>query len=266
MYFLGEVGGLFGTVTVAHGGNHIALGSRAHSGATALQGAFLYLVPQIELSALHLVGLGVGLDFLDNLVDFLHFEVDDVVHDSLGQHHMLVEEVEIEIGLRRERINYIRIEVDGQQTAAVVGTEGYLTARIGRDGFETEVGIAIGHRFANDGIPEEDSGLGRFPGIVHNLFPECLRIDLLRHLGIGRVDGELLYVGLAGGGSFHKVVVNLHRYVGTGYPAFDHLGVDERLGVGVLDRYRQHQRAPAAVLCHLAGRVGVTLHERHQTG
>ena len=59
--------------------------------------------------------------------------------------------------------------------------------------------------------------------------------------------------------------MNLHRYVGSRHTTLDHLGIDERLGVGVLNRYRKHQGTATAVLCHLAGRVGVTLHKGHQT-
>ena len=40
---------------------------------------------------------------------------------------------------------HIAVQVNGQQTAAIVRTEGNFTAGIGGYGFEALVGVAVGH-------------------------------------------------------------------------------------------------------------------------
>ncbi len=57
--------------------------------------------------AAHLDGLGVGVDFFKNPVDFLHLEVDDVIHDALRLGHMLSEQVEIKLSFRGEGVLHI---------------------------------------------------------------------------------------------------------------------------------------------------------------
>ena len=58
---------------------------------------------------------------------------------------MLFEEVEIEVGILGERIDYIRLEVDGQQTARIVRAKWNFTARVGGNRTIAKVGIAVGH-------------------------------------------------------------------------------------------------------------------------
>ena len=83
---------------------------------------------------------------------------------------------------------------------------------------------------------------------------------------MGGIDGELLDIRIAIEGCTHKLVVNLHRNVGTRDLSLLHLGVDEAACIGMLDGYGEHQRTAAAVLRHLAGRVGIPLHKRHHAG
>ena len=96
---------------------------------------------------------------------------------------------------------------------------------------------------------------------MDDLLPEFPGVDVLLVFGIVRLDRELLVVFLPGEGRTHEIVVDLDRDVGARHLARVDLGVDEPLGVGVLDR--EHQRTAAAVLRHLARRVRVTLHEGH---
>ena len=57
----------------------------------------------------------------------------------------------------------------------------------------------------------------------------------------------------------------LDRDVGARHLPLCHLGINESLGIGVLNGHAQHQRTAASVLRHLAGGIGITLHERHQS-
>ena len=178
---------------------------------------------------------------------------------------MRFEALEVEAGLLREGFVHIAEEVDGQQTARVVGAEGNLAAGVGRDRHEALVGIAVGDALADNRIPEEHAGFGRLPGVVDNLLPQLAGVDILLVERRGRINRELLVVGLALDGGTHELVVDFDGDVGARHLARVDLGVDEALGVGVLDGERQHQRTTAAVLRHLARRVGVALHEGDDT-
>ena len=49
----------------------------------------------------------IGVNFGHDTFYFLKFQVDDVVHDALGECYVLLEQIEIEVGIRFERIDYI---------------------------------------------------------------------------------------------------------------------------------------------------------------
>ena len=126
------------------------------------------------LGVLYVIALRVVADFIHYEVDLLKFQVDDVVHDALCLSYVLLEEVEVEACLGCKRILYVCIEVDGKQSARVVRAEWNLSARVGADGLESEVGIAIGNTLAQNGVPEQHTGLGTLPSIVYNLLPKLL--------------------------------------------------------------------------------------------
>ncbi len=179
---------------------------------------------------------------------------------------MAAELVEVELRLRGERIVHIAVEVHCQQTATVVGAERYLAAGVGGYGAEAFVGITVGHRFAQDGVPEQHARFGALPGVVDDLVPQRTGVDLLRVERVLRVDREGLHVLLVVEDGVHEGVVYLDGYVGARHLARLHLGVDEVLRIGVFDREREHQCAAPAVLRHLAGGVGVAFHEGHDAG
>ena len=260
-----EVGGLLSAVTQSHSGYHVAFGSDAHTCSASLRTLVLNLLPQMILSAFHLVALRVALYLVHDEVYLLHLQIDDVVHYALSQCHMFAEQVVVEVRLFGERLLNVTEKVYRQQSARVVRTERNLAAGVGRDGAEAQVGIAVGDALAQDSVPEEHSWLGAFPCVVDNLLPKSLCADGLLHHRVVAVDGELLHILLVLGGCLHELIVYLHRHIGTSHLAFGHLSVDESLAVGVLDAYREHQRAAPSVLCHLACGVAVALHEGHQS-
>ena len=85
---------------------------------------------------------------------------------------MAAEKVEVKVCFGGEGLLDIGVEVDGQQSAGVVGTEWDLAAGVGGYGLESEVGVAVGERLACDGVPEEYAGFGRFPCVVDYLGPD----------------------------------------------------------------------------------------------
>ncbi len=70
----------------------------------------------------YLKSFRIGVDFIKDKVDFLHFEIDDIVHYPLRLTHVGFKLLEIEFRLRREWVLHIGIEIDGEQTAGIVGT------------------------------------------------------------------------------------------------------------------------------------------------
>ena len=160
MYAYGEVDSLVRAVTQAQSGQHIALGSDTQTCTATAQSHILNLLPQLVLDVADICLLGIACNLIDNLLNLLQLEVDDVVHHTHSLTHVLLEEVEVELSLCCEGVLHVAEQVQCQQTAAVVGTQGNLTAGVSRYGVETEVGVAVGHTLTNDSIPEQNTGLG----------------------------------------------------------------------------------------------------------
>ena len=129
--------------------------------------------------------------------------------------NVVAEHIEVELGLGRKGILHIAVKVHSNQTAAVVGTQRYLAARVGAHRAVAEVGITVGHAFTQDGVPEQHTRLGRGPSVVDNLVPQGAGINLFTYYWVGGVYGVLLHERLAVAHAFHKLVSNLHRHVGA---------------------------------------------------
>ena len=119
---------------------------------------------------------------------------------------MFAEQIEVESSLIGEWIFDVGVEVDGQKSATVVGTEWDLAARIGRDGLEPEIGIAVGEGFACYGVPEQHSRFGRFPCVVYYFLPQTGGVGFMCDPRVGIIGRELLLERSAVNGCLHEVV------------------------------------------------------------
>ena len=90
---------------------------------------------------------------------------------------MLRKQLVVEASLRRKRVVDIAVEVDGDETAAVVGAERNLTTRVGAQSLEAQIGIAVGDRLADDGVPKHHAGFCRLPCVVDDFVPQCTSVD-----------------------------------------------------------------------------------------
>ena len=261
-----EVSSLLCAVSQSHGSYHVSFGGDAYACTSSHAALFLNFLPKMEFGALHLIALGVLLDFLHDEVYLLQLKVHDIIHDSLCLGHIRAEFLIVEISLRSKGVHHIRVKVQAKQSAGVIRTERNLSTRIGRYGPEAQVGIAVGQAFPDDGIPEEHTRLCAFPCIVNDFLPKFSGFDMFFHHGFVASDGELLNILFVFDGTFHEFIVDADRHIGAGHLAFGHLGIDKRLAVGVFDTHREHQSASASILCHLTGRIAVAFHERHQSG
>ena len=203
---------------------------------------------------------------LQDLIDFFHFEIDDIVHDTLRQFNMFTEKFEIEISIRSKRIYNIRVEIDRQQTAAIIRAERYFATRIGGNGTESQIGITIGYRLPYNRIPKQNSGFGRLPRIVYDFFPNGLSIDLFRYHRAITVYRILLSIRTSIDSCLHKIVGHFHRDICSGNFSFGHFGIDKRLRIGVFYRDTEHQCPASSILGNLTGGIGIAFHKRHQTG
>ena len=179
---------------------------------------------------------------------------------------MLAEARHVEDGVLGEGVIDVAVEVHGDEAAAVVGTERDFAAGVGGDGLEALVRVAVGDGLAADVVPEEDTGFGGFPGVVDNLVPQLLGVNLGFHLGVFTADGVLLCVGGLVLDAVHEFVIDAHGDVGAGDLALGHFCIDELLRIGVFDGDGEHEGAAPAVLGHLAGGVGEALHEGDDAG
>ena len=233
--FGGEGVAVVGAVADTEGGEHVAFSGDAQPGTTSLEGLFSDFQPQVTFHAFHIVRFGVAVDFGEDLVHLFKFEVDDVVHQSLGVMDVLLEEGHVEGGFVRERVFNVAVKVNGYQTAAVVRAKRDFAAGVGGDSEEAFIGVAVGDGFAVDGVPEEDARFRGFPRVVDDFVPQLAGVYLLNNFRILGMDGVLLGIGCSVFDAVHEFVVDFDGDIGAGHFSLDHFGVDEFFSVGVFD-------------------------------
>ena len=172
-----EINCFIGSVAGAQSSQHISLRCDSKTGPPALDGFLFDIFPEVAFPRLDLLNLRILFYLLQDPLHLLELQIDEVIHDALCLMNMLNKEPGVEIGFTGEGIYDIAVKVDGHQPAAVVGAQGDLSARVGREGFESLVGIAVGNGFAENGIPEKNSRFSRFPCIMNNFVPEIASTD-----------------------------------------------------------------------------------------
>ena len=55
----------------------------------------------------HIFAFGVSVNLFYDAFYLLQFQIDDVIHDALSQCYMFMEEIEVEVGIFGERIDYV---------------------------------------------------------------------------------------------------------------------------------------------------------------
>ena len=210
MHLHAEVSSLLCTIAQSHSSYHVTFGCDTHTRTTTFRALCLDFLPQVQLGALHLHRLRVALHLLHDEVNLLQLQVNDVVHQSLGHLYMFLEQLIVEVSILREGVLHIAVQVDAQQSAGVVRTQGNLTTRIRGNGAEAQIGIAIGNALPQDSVPEQHTRLGTLPSVVNYLFPEFLGADFLLYIGVVARNGELLYIRLVFRSTAHELIVNLH--------------------------------------------------------
>ena len=138
----------------------------------------------MQLRIFHIISLRVALHLFYYLVYLLQLHIHDVIHYALGNGYMLLEELEVEISLRSERINHIGIQIYRQQSAGVIRTKRYLSAWVCRNGTEAKVSIAVRNALSQDSIPEQHARLCTLPCVMHNLLPQLFGVYLFLNLGV----------------------------------------------------------------------------------
>ena len=178
-------------------------------------------------SPFHFIALRITLHLLHDLVDLLQLQINDIIHQSLGKAHMLLEEFIIEISILGKWVHDIAIEVNAQQPTGVVRTKWYLPTRVRGYCTEAQIGIAVGNTLLQDGIPEQHARLGTLPSIMNNLLPQILGTDSLLHIRMVTIHRELLNVLLIIDGRLHERIVDLHAHVSSRHLSFSHLRINE---------------------------------------
>ena len=141
----GKTDGFVGSVSQSKRSKHVTFRSDSYAGAAALDAFLADILPEVSLNVLDVFLLRICFDLFKNPVYFFQLEIDYIIHDPLGFLHMLNKETGIKTGFLGKRLVDITVQVDGQKTATVVCTEGYLSAGIGRYGPEAKIGVAIGN-------------------------------------------------------------------------------------------------------------------------
>ena len=169
---------------------------------------------------------------------------------------MFAEQVEIKIGVLGERLLHVRIEVNGQQAAAVVGGKGEFRRR----GWWKRCGNRDRHSnreptrvmmVSQNNTP----GSADCQALWTILFQSDWASISLVKVGLSLPMGYCWVKGVPAEAACMKPSLIFTETCGTGHLALQHLGVDEGFGVGMLDADAEHQCASTTVLGHLAGEL-----------
>src|SRR3712207_6329419 len=115
-----EISGFLRTIAQSQSRKHVALGRDSHTRTATLTALFLDFLPQMILGVFHLVALWVTLNLAHDKLYLLHFQVNDVIHDTLSQADMFLELIKIKAGMVGKGILHVAVEVYTQQTTTVI--------------------------------------------------------------------------------------------------------------------------------------------------
>ena len=90
-----KISSILSTITQTERCNHITFGSDTHPRTATFYSLLVNLLPELDFCMLHLFHLGVALNLLQNLLNHLQLKVDNVVHQTLCQAHVLAEEFKV---------------------------------------------------------------------------------------------------------------------------------------------------------------------------
>ena len=174
---------------------------------------------------------------------------------------MFFEQLKVKLGLRSEGVLHITVQVDCQQSAAVIRTQRNLAAGVRAHCTVAEVGIAVRHRFAQNRVPEKHSGLRTAPCVGYDFVPQRTGVNLLLHYRRLRIYWILLHKGLPVYHTLHEFVCDFHRHVGACNLPLLQFCVNKAFRIRMFYRNRKHQRSSSAALGHLARGVRIAFHE-----
>ena len=261
----GEINRFITTITQPESSQHITFSRDTNPGTTPFSSFCFNFLPQTDLNTLHLVIFRIRCNFLKNSINFLQFQINNIVHQALSDSHMFLEQLVIKIRVFLERIYHVRIQVNCQQTTWVIRTQRNLSTRIRGNRSVTQIGIAVGHTLPNNRIPEQDSRFGWFPRIINNLIPQFYRANLFHVFRFVRIYRIFLNIITFFDNRIHELIINFHRNISSGYFPLGHFRVNETFRIRVIDRNTQHQGSPTTILRYLPGWVWITLHERNNS-
>ena len=97
----------FSSVAQSQSSKHITFGRNTDSRTTSLTTLLIYLFPQNTFCMLHVFRLRIRIDLGKDLFNLLQLQINNIIHDTLRQSHMLLEQFKIKISIRSERIDYV---------------------------------------------------------------------------------------------------------------------------------------------------------------
>ena len=98
---------LWSSITEAHCGKHISFRCCSKSSASSSQSLVADFLPQIQFCGFNFFRFWIGLYFGNDFINFFHFQIDNVVHQSLSTSDVLSEKVKVKFCFGCERIFYV---------------------------------------------------------------------------------------------------------------------------------------------------------------
>ena len=91
MYVHREICGFLSAIAQPHGRQHVTFGRDTQARTASKPTLMLYFIPKMVLGSFHLLALWVLFYLSHDHVDFFHFKVDNIIHDTLSQLYMFGE-------------------------------------------------------------------------------------------------------------------------------------------------------------------------------
>ena len=109
VYFFREFCRFFRSVTQSQCSKHITFCSDTYTSTATLSTLLVDFLPKCAFCMFYFFIFRIFVNLGHDTFDFLEFEVDDIIHDTLSKSHVFLEQVKIKISIRFERIHYIGI-------------------------------------------------------------------------------------------------------------------------------------------------------------
>ena len=102
-----KISSFLSTIAQSHCSNHIPFSRNTDTGTTPQSTLLFNLLPKMTFSSLYLLILRIIANLIQNQINLFHFQINDIIHDTLSQLSMFKEELIVKSCFLGERMIYV---------------------------------------------------------------------------------------------------------------------------------------------------------------